>query len=131
MASRITVTVSGPVGSGKSAICGEIEIAMKAIGVPVQWDDEGEKRMTHADWQGAIDMYQPAVTIREVNPAMERETSEFKLRKRPVAFRVRAPEGTGWSWLYYADEQKAAASADNLGVEYDALYVRDGTPLVA
>jgi len=53
----------------------------------------------------------------------------LKLRKRPVAFRVKAPEGAGWSWLYYTDEQKAAESANNLGVDYDGLYVRDGTPL--
>lgn len=70
---KLTVTVSGPVGSGKSAICGEIELAMKAIGVQVAWDDEGENNMTHADWASALDLYKPSVAIREDNPAMERE----------------------------------------------------------
>lgn len=64
-ARTVTVTVSGPVGCGKSAICGEIEIALRAIGVPVSWNDEGEKNMTHADWQSALDLYKPRVVIRE------------------------------------------------------------------
>lgn len=63
----ITVTVSGPVGSGKSAICGEIEIALRAIGVNVSWPDgDTEKRLTHAEWQEAIDLYMPTVIIHEV-----------------------------------------------------------------
>jgi uridine kinase len=67
MMSEILVTVSGLCGTGKSAIAGEIEIALKAIGVPVVWEDsQSEKNLTHADWQSAIDMYQPRVTIREV-----------------------------------------------------------------
>ena len=65
MSNTVTVTVSGPVGSGKSAICGEIEIALRAIGVPVTWDDAGEKNMTHADWQDALDLYRPRVVIIE------------------------------------------------------------------
>ena len=67
MSDTVIVTVSGPTGSGKSAICGEIEIAMRAIGVPVAWDDEGEKNMTHADWQHALDLYKPSVVIVEKN----------------------------------------------------------------
>ena len=34
---EVLVVVSGFTGCGKSAIAGEIEIAMKAIGVPVRW----------------------------------------------------------------------------------------------
>ncbi|WP_249925769.1 ead/Ea22-like family protein, partial [Escherichia coli] len=48
---EVLVVVSGFTGCGKSAIAGEIEIAMKAIGVPVQWTNgDAEKRMTGADW---------------------------------------------------------------------------------
>ncbi|EMV7962972.1 ead/Ea22-like family protein [Escherichia coli] len=62
------VVVSGFTGCGKSAIAGEIEIAMKAIGVPVQWTNgDAEKRMTGADWLTAIEMYKPTVRIVEVN----------------------------------------------------------------
>ncbi|EFT2748493.1 ead/Ea22-like family protein, partial [Escherichia coli] len=42
---EVLVVVSGFTGCGKSAIAGEIEIAMKAIGVPVKWTNgDAEKR---------------------------------------------------------------------------------------
>ena len=66
----VTVTASGPCGSGKSAILGEIEIALKALGVPVRYLDvaaaQSEKDMTHADWQSFLDMYRPDVVLVEV-----------------------------------------------------------------
>ncbi|HAH2669556.1 TPA: ead/Ea22-like family protein [Escherichia coli] len=65
---EVLVVVSGFTGCGKSAIAGEIEIAMKAIGVPVQWTNgDAEKRMTGVDWLTAIEMYKPTVRIVEVN----------------------------------------------------------------
>lgn len=65
---EVLVVVSGFTGCGKSAIAGEIEIAMKAIGVPVQWTNgDAEKCMTGADWLTAIEMYKPTVRIVEVN----------------------------------------------------------------
>lgn len=65
---EVLVVVSGFTGCGKSAIAGEIEIAMKAIGVPVLWTNgDAEKRMTGADWLTAIEMYKPNVRIVEVN----------------------------------------------------------------
>ncbi|WP_270613140.1 hypothetical protein [Citrobacter freundii] len=65
---EVLVTVSGFTGCGKSAIAGEIEIAMKAIGVPVTWSNgDAEKRMTGADWLTAIEMYKPSVRIVEMN----------------------------------------------------------------
>ncbi|HBL4899306.1 TPA: ead/Ea22-like family protein [Escherichia coli] len=65
---EVIVVVSGFTGCGKSAIAGEIEIAMKAIGVPVKWTNgDAEKRMTGADWLTAIEMYKPTVRIVEVN----------------------------------------------------------------
>lgn len=73
--SEITVTVSGPVGCGKSAIAGEIEIALKAIGVPVRFANEkdmrSEKNMTGADWTGYLEMYKPSVVIVEALAARE------------------------------------------------------------
>jgi uridine kinase len=66
---EIIVTVSGPCGCGKSAIAGEIEIAMKALGVPVRFADEhsaqSEKGMTGADWTSYLEMYKPSVVIVE------------------------------------------------------------------
>ncbi|HGV4853044.1 TPA: ead/Ea22-like family protein [Enterobacter hormaechei] len=65
---EVLVTVAGFTGCGKSAIAGEIEIAMKAIGVPVKWaNGDAEKRMTGADWLTAIELYKPCVRIIEVN----------------------------------------------------------------
>ncbi|MBJ9162342.1 ead/Ea22-like family protein [Citrobacter farmeri] len=65
---EVLVTISGFTGCGKSAIAGEIEIAMRAIGVPVNWaNGDAEKRMTGADCLTAIEMYKPAVRIVEVN----------------------------------------------------------------
>lgn len=70
IANEVHVAVSGAVGIGKSAIAGEIEIAMKAIGVPVRYVDEreaqAEKNMTHADWASEIERLQPSVAIEEV-----------------------------------------------------------------
>ena len=65
---EVLVTVAGFTGCGKSAIAGEIEIAMKAIGVPVTWaNGDSEKRMTGADWLTAIEMYKPTARIVEEN----------------------------------------------------------------
>lgn len=66
MTSKITITVSGETGSGKSAIAGEIEIALKAIGVPVVWRDADREHWRHGNeyW---INLYKPEVTIIEQN----------------------------------------------------------------
>lgn len=65
----VYVEVSGLTGTGKSAVMGEIEIALRAIGLPVEHDAAfaAEKRMTHADWQRDLELYKPRVVIRERN----------------------------------------------------------------
>jgi len=63
--SKITVTVTGETGSGKSAIAGEIEIALKAIGVPVTIAERDT--MVVSDYQHWIDLYKPEVIIIEEN----------------------------------------------------------------
>lgn len=75
--SEVTITVSGPVGSGKSALVGEIEILMRALGVPVRYADPKaesyEKNIRGADWQSDLEMYQPSVVLVETisRPAEE------------------------------------------------------------
>ncbi len=69
----ITVIVLGPVGCGKSAIAGEIEIALRAIGVEVEHADPAvalsEQRLTHADWHEALSLYNPRVIlVEEIRP---------------------------------------------------------------
>ena len=72
--SRITITVEGPVGSGKSALCGEIEILCKALGVPCVWEGgRSEKNLTGADWVKWIEFYEPNVVIKEV---IQKETAQ-------------------------------------------------------
>jgi hypothetical protein len=64
--SKLTVTVSGSVGSGKSALCGEIEILCRALGLKVEWNEgDQEKNLTDADWVGQLEMYKPEVVISE------------------------------------------------------------------
>ncbi len=69
MTSTVHVEVSGLTGSGKSAVMGEIEIALKALGLKVEHgpDFQAEKNGTHADWQQALDLYQPTVVLTERN----------------------------------------------------------------
>lgn len=71
MSEKVTVTVSGPTGSGKSAIYGEIVLALQAIGVPVVHGDPQEAHyeaaVRHGDWMADIEMYQPTVTMVEEN----------------------------------------------------------------
>lgn len=65
---EVLVTVTGLTGCGKSAVAGEIEIALRAIGLPVTWSNgDAEKRMTGADWLTALEMYKPTVRILEVS----------------------------------------------------------------
>ena len=65
----VNVTVSGLTGSGKSAVMGEIELALRAIGLTVEHDADfqAEKNCTHADWQAALDLYKPVIVLREIN----------------------------------------------------------------
>lgn len=67
--SRVYVEVSGLTGSGKSAVMGEIEIALRALGLKVEHDAafQAEKNGTHADWQAALDLYKPTIVLSEVN----------------------------------------------------------------
>ena len=73
--SEVTITVSGPCGSGKSALLGEIEIMLKAMGVPVRFADEAEARAekngNHADWTSELELYQPSVVLVEAKPWLD------------------------------------------------------------
>jgi len=66
----VFVTVSGNTASGKSAIAGEIEIALRAIGISVEFEDGAtERALSGADYASGLEMYQPRVVIREANCA--------------------------------------------------------------
>lgn len=78
MSSIVHVEVSGLTGSGKSAVMGEIEIALKALGLKVEYgpDFQAEKNGTHADWQTALDLYQPTVVLTERNISCQPQARE-------------------------------------------------------
>lgn len=68
---RVTVTVSGSTGSGKSRLAMEIEIALKAIGVSVEWCEDAQEREARLEaWAEAGGHYQPDlpnVVLQEIN----------------------------------------------------------------
>ena len=68
---KVTVTVSGPTGSGKSRLAMEIEIALKAIGVKVEWcEDEQEREARSEAWAEANGHWGPDlpdVVLQEIN----------------------------------------------------------------
>ena len=68
---RVTVTVSGPTGSGKSRVALEIEVALKAAGVKVEWSDvDGLRQMeaeAHSEATGGWQPDMPEVVLQEIN----------------------------------------------------------------
>ncbi len=55
------------------------------------------------------------------------------LVKRPVAFRIPRVVDDKLSeteWRYFTDEEAAYKEAEALGIDYQALFVRDGTAIV-
>lgn len=47
--SVVVVTVSGQVGVGKSRVCLEIEIALRAVGCAISWTDADDERAAHEE----------------------------------------------------------------------------------
>lgn len=69
MTSPVTITMSGPVGSGKSKLLAEIVGLLRALRVPYQFETvnmklevENDMRESHVDF---LDLYQPFVTLVE------------------------------------------------------------------
>lgn len=79
---RIIITVAGPVGCGKTAVVEEVAVALKAIGVPVEFEDpamiHSERNMT--DPADMLNMYLEAGTTvllrEEWTPRAVRRDSE-------------------------------------------------------
>ncbi len=89
--SEVRIIAAGPVGSGKSALLGEIEIALKAIGIPVVYSEptqaQSEKAMTHADWASELERTQPNVVLVEWGTNVGKEPaakSDAPPRPEPV-----------------------------------------------
>lgn len=82
MSENVTVTISGPTGSGKSAVYYEIMVALQAIGVPVVHGDPAEvarqMRSGETDTHTDIEMYRPTVTLVERNESRSTPTTETR-----------------------------------------------------
>jgi len=53
--------------------------------------------------------------------------------KRPVAFRIPRvidDKMSSTEWRYFTDEEAAYKEAEALGIDYQALFVRDGTAII-
>ena len=65
----VEIIVRGPAGSGKSALLGEIEILLRAIGIKYSYEDpadaQSEKNATRSDWQHWLEVYEPQVILIE------------------------------------------------------------------
>ena len=68
---KVTVTISGPTGSGKSRLGHEIEIALRAIGVKVEWFEAAQEREARLEaWSEQRGGYMPElpdVVLQEMN----------------------------------------------------------------
>jgi energy-coupling factor transporter ATP-binding protein EcfA2 len=114
---KVTIVVTGEVGSGKSAMCGEIEILCKATGLEVEWiGGTDEKNLMGADWTAALAMYKPVVTIVEqiVKPEPADETQSLPAVPR------------GWEELIVALETDARLREKNARLRVDLQNI--GTP---
>lgn len=85
MSSPVTITVSGPTGSGKSKLLAEICATLKALNVPFTFADEPTRQGVtadmhegHVDW---IDLYKPTVTLIERNEPREASHSQFTTKE--------------------------------------------------
>lgn len=69
MSQEVEIIARGGVGSGKSALLGEIEILLKAMRVPYRHGDpeawKSEVSLTGADWQSELERTKPVVVLRE------------------------------------------------------------------
>jgi len=68
--SKITITVSGPVGVGKSAICAKLEILLKHLGADVEWvDGKAEANLTLEEWTAEYTV--PIEIVEKVTPTQK------------------------------------------------------------
>jgi len=67
---EVTITVAGPVGSGKSKLLAEICATLAALKVPYRFADDSTRQGATADMhEGHVDwiaLYQPTVVLVEV-----------------------------------------------------------------
>ena len=121
---EIAITASGPVGCGKSAILGEIELTLKSLGVPYRWADpedvQAEKNLTHADWIAEIEATKPSVVLVEhhgpgkqavealIQEGVAAQRAGKSLKENPY---LSVPDNLDWERAYYWIHGYAVAPA--------------------
>jgi hypothetical protein len=63
--SQVTITVSGAVGIGKTALCAEIEVLLKSLGLEVEWAAGESERNLISNLRDELNSYKPSVKIVE------------------------------------------------------------------
>ena len=67
--SKVTITIEGEVGSGKSALLGKIAQLMEYLDIPVTYENpveaQSERNSTNDNWESDLKMYQPSVHLVE------------------------------------------------------------------
>ena len=135
MGDRVTITVSGPVGSGKSALCKEIEILCRALGVPCHWEGgQQERNLSGGDSYDELAMYQPSVVLREggVLPVASDEIAVEQ--SKPLRFWINAPLVRETMLIqagpaYYEREQAEANNPPTAGGKRRTIQVQELRPL--
>lgn len=99
--SKITITVSGPVGVGKSAVCAKLEILLKHLGCAVEWvGGQEEKNLSNledwSEWEKTpIEIVERVVGVRKVyetfgkNGWVEVSQEEYDRTKYNYSHRIR------------------------------------------
>jgi hypothetical protein len=116
--SEVTITVSGPVGSGKSALCKEIEILCRALGVRCEWRGGREERNgAGGDSADELELYKPTVTLHETYhrhdmPTEPTARGDYVAELMRQEYEAKRPKG----WFARRRERRAlnCGAADNL-----------------
>jgi hypothetical protein len=99
--SKITVTVSGPVGAGKTTLCAKLEILLKHLGCDVTWKDGAqEENLGIEEWPDKFDtkieLVERVVGFRKVyetfsgqNGWVEVSQEEYDRTKHNYSHRIR------------------------------------------
>jgi hypothetical protein len=97
--SKITITVGGPVGVGKSAVCAKLETLLKHAGYDVEWvGGQEERNLGIEEWSDAKD-FLPEVEILERVEKSE-ESNVLVSDIDPIGFMMKHQTGDdlGFSW---------------------------------
>jgi hypothetical protein len=98
---KITITVSGPVGAGKTTLCAKLEILLKHLGCDVTWENGSqESKMGIEEWphkfETKIELVEHVVPTRKVyetysgqNGWLEVSQDEYDRTKHNYSHRIR------------------------------------------